>query len=109
MDEDGISDAAPCARPFVSHTRANPPYHQRGGYDNEDCEKMYGKKVIASRKPVDAGVDVIYPGRLRIDGGVVDLSAVQDVAGDRTVIIFICEGHQRQKRGPPQDDDQGDD
>ena len=109
MDKHGISDAAPCTCPVVSHTRANPPYHQRGGCDNEDCEKMYSEEVIAPRNPVDAGVDVIYPWRLRIDGCVVNLSAVQNVARYRTVIIFICEGHRRQERGPAQDDDQGDD
>src|SRR5262249_30355827 len=109
MDKDGISNAAPCACPVVSHTRANPPYHQRGGADHENREKMYSQEVIASCNPEDASVDVIYPRRLRIDGCVVNIPAVQNVARDRTVIIFVCEGHRRQERGRTKDDDKRDD
>ena len=64
-------------------TSANPPYRQRGRDYYEDRDNMNCQEVIPSRKPEDCGVDVIYPRRFRIDGCMVNLSAVQNVARDR--------------------------
>src|SRR5207244_10535996 len=90
VDKHGISDATPCPCPFVSHTRANPSYDQRGGCDHEDREKMYSQEVIASRNSEDAGVNVIHPRRLRIHRGVVECPAVQGILRDYSVIALIA-------------------
>src|SRR5215813_9371209 len=109
MDKHGISDATPCTCPFVSYKRANPPYDECSGCDYEDRQKMYSREVIASRKSEDASINVIHARRLRINGCVVNLSAVQNVTRDRTVIVFISEGHRWQQRWRTQDDYNRDD
>ena len=91
VDKHGVTNATPCTRPFVTHTRANPPYDQRSGDDDKNGENVHRPEVVPTCHAKDARVDVIYPRWLRIHCGMIDLPAVQNVVGDRAVIVLVGE------------------
>src|SRR4029077_4418010 len=48
VDKHGVSNATPCACPFVSYTRTNPPYDQGSGCDDNNGENVHRLEVVSA-------------------------------------------------------------